>query len=116
MLPSCAVRILTDDSPTGGGQHGRTSQQVLRHRAGAAAPAGGHPGLGLHGARAPHPVLQIDPLQTYQDHLLQGRRVGGAVQTGDPMTSHGITLGFELESNYVFLQIAEVWNVEMILL
>lgn len=69
--------------PTGGGQHGRTSQQVLRHGAGAAAQAGGHPGLGLHGARAPHPVLQIDPLQTHQDHLLQGRRVGGAVQTGD---------------------------------
>lgn len=77
---------------TGGGQHGCPSQQVLRHSAGAAAQAGGHPGLGLNGARASDPVLQVHPLQTYQDHLLQGRRVRGTVQTGDLLTSHGITL------------------------
>jgi len=73
---------LTDRAPTGGGQHGRPPQQVLRYGARPEAEAGGHPGLGLHGARAPDPVLQIDPLQADQDHLLQGRRVGGAVQTG----------------------------------
>lgn len=87
-MSSYTVRILNDDPPTGGGQHGRTSQQVLRHGAGAAAQAGGHPGLGLNGARAPYPVLQIDPLQTHQDHLLQGRRVGGAVPTGDITRHH----------------------------
>lgn len=95
----CTVRIVVNDDPprvgsdaTGGGQHGRPSQQVLRHSAGAAAQAGGDPGLGLNGARAFDPVLQIHPLQAHQDHLLQGWRVRGTVQTGDSMTSHGITL------------------------
>lgn len=45
MVAWCKVRILNDDPPrfcllaTGGGQHGRPSQQILRHSAGAAAPA-----------------------------------------------------------------------------
>lgn len=59
----------------GGGQHGRPPQQVLCDGASPEAQTGSHPGLGLHGARALDPVLQIDPLQANQDHLLQGRSV-----------------------------------------
>lgn len=65
----------------GGGQHGRPPKQVLCYGAGPEAPTGSHPGPGLHGERAPDPVLQIHPLQANQDHLLQGRGVRGAVQT-----------------------------------
>lgn len=74
---------------TGGGQHGCSSQQVLCYSAGPEAQAGSYPGLGLHGARAFDSVLQIYPLQTNQDHLLQGWSVRGTVQTGKLFISHG---------------------------
>lgn len=75
---------LTSDwsSSTGGGQYGCPPQQVLRYGSGPEAQTGDHPGLGLYGARALDPVLQIYPLQANQDHLLQGRSVRGTVQTG----------------------------------
>lgn len=60
---------------TGGWQHGRPPKQVLCYSEGPEAQTGGHPGLGLHGARAPDPVLQIDPLQANQNYLLQRRGV-----------------------------------------
>lgn len=66
----------------GGGQHGCSPQQVLCHSEGPAAQTRGHPGFGLHGARAFDPVLQIDALQANQNHLLQGWCVRGTVQTG----------------------------------
>lgn len=60
-------------SPTGCRQHGCSSQPVLCHGEGPAAPAGDHPGPGLHGQGAAHPVLQINTVQAHPDHLLQGR-------------------------------------------
>ena len=75
------VLSLWNCSP-GGRQYGRPPQQVLRYGPGPEAQAGGDPGPLLHGARAPDPVLQVDPLQAHQDHLLPGRGVRGTVQTG----------------------------------
>ncbi len=63
----------------GGGQYGRSSQQVLRYCARPAAQTGSDSGLGLYGARVTHSVLQVHSLQTHQNHLLQGRRVWGPV-------------------------------------
>lgn len=87
MLLSCnAFEFLTPSdwccASAGCRQHGRPPQQVLCYSAGPEAQTGGHPGLGLHGEGALDPVLQIDPLQADQDHLLQGRSVRGTVQTG----------------------------------
>lgn len=59
--------------PTGCRQHGCSSQPVLCHGEGPEAPAGDHPGPGLHGQGAAHPVLQINTVQAHPDHLLQGR-------------------------------------------
>lgn len=79
-LPGCSVTRSVP--PTGRGQHGRPPQPLLRHRAGPAAPPGDHPGPGRHGARAPHPVLQVHALQAHPHHLLPRRRLRGAVPAG----------------------------------
>ena len=77
-----SLMLLPRLSPPGGWQHGRPSQQVLCHSSGPEAQARGHPGPGLHGAGAAHPVLQVNSLQAHQDHLLQGRSFRRPVQTG----------------------------------
>lgn len=49
----------------GGREYGCPPQQVLCHCAGPEAQAGGHPGLGLHGAGIANSVLQVNPLQAH---------------------------------------------------
>ncbi len=58
----------------GGGQYGRSSQQVLRYSTSTATQTGDYWRPVVYGARVTHPVLQVHPLQTHQNHLLQRRR------------------------------------------
>lgn len=67
---------------SGGWQHGCSSQQILCHCACPKTQTRGHPGFGLYGARAAHPVLQVNPLQADQDHFLQRWSFRRPVQTG----------------------------------
>ncbi|CAF88440.1 unnamed protein product, partial [Tetraodon nigroviridis] len=73
-----------------------------RHRACPEATSGGDPGPGLHGAGAPDPVLQIHALQAHQDHLLQGRRVRGPVQTGRLCCRRAAAAGADAQRACVF--------------
>lgn len=63
-------------------QHGCPPEPLCGHRACPAAPARDHPGPGVHGEGAAHPVLQVHPLQAQPHHLLQGRRLGRTVPPG----------------------------------
>ena len=77
---------LSPSLPPGGRQYGCPPQPVLCHGSGPEAQAGNHRGPLLYGERAADPVLQVDPLQTHQDHLLQGRSSGGPATPGTPLS------------------------------
>ena len=66
----------------GGGQHGRSSQPVLRQRPDPDPSGGDHSGPDDHGQGAPGRVLQVNQVQAGQDHHVQGRRQRGTVPTG----------------------------------
>lgn len=67
----------------GGRQYGCSPQQILCHSASPKTPTGDHRRSLLHGAWTAHSVLQIDSLQTHQDHFLQRWSSRGTASTGN---------------------------------